>query len=149
MIAFLRSLLFKDFWLKLFSLVLATMTWFIVNAAVQNKASPAAPLSLAPVERKVFSNLPVMVMSSAEDVRSVRVSPKEIEVTVRGDPKILNTIQSKDIRVLVDLTGIQAAHDLRKRVEVSTPAGVAHERVEPNEVQVIFPRKNEPGGAEP
>jgi hypothetical protein len=40
---------------------------------------------------------------------------------------------------LVDLTGIGAAHDLRKRIEVSAPAGVTHVRVYPEEVQIIFP----------
>ena len=30
MIAFLRNLFFKDFWLKLFSLALAVLIWFTV-----------------------------------------------------------------------------------------------------------------------
>jgi len=38
------------------------------------------------------------------------------------------------------LTGIKAA-ELRKRIEVSTPAGVTHVRVAPQEVEIIFPGK--------
>jgi YbbR domain-containing protein len=142
MITFLRDLIFSDFWLKLFSFGLAVLIWFTINMAVQKEVSPAAPLTLAPTEQRVIPNLPVIIMSSAEDVRSFRVNPKEVEVTVQGDLKILNQLQNKDIRVLVDLSGIGAAHDLRKRIEVSTPAGVTHVRVEPEEVQVIFPAKD-------
>ncbi len=141
MIRFLRNLFFADFWLKLFSLALAILIWLTVNFALRRQGSPVASQTLVSSERS-FSHLPVVIMSSAEDVRSFRVNPKEVEVTVRGDSKLLQTLQNKDIHVLVDLTGIEAAHDLRKRIEVSTPAGVTHVRVEPAEVQVIFPPKS-------
>ncbi len=142
MIAFLQALILRDFWLKLFSFALAVLIWFIITIAIQNEVSPVASLTLGPLEQRTFASLPVMIMSSAEDVRSLRVNPKEVEVTVQGDLKTIRKLQPKDIRVLVDLTGIQAAHDLRKRIEVSTPAGVTHVRVDPEEVQVIFPSKS-------
>ena len=40
---------------------------------------------------------------------------------------------------VVDLTGLAATRGLRKRVEVSVPAGVAYLRVAPEVVQVIPP----------
>ena len=79
------------------------------------------------------------VLASAEDVHNFKVSPSEVAVTVQGNPKTLQNLQSNDIRAIVDLTGVGAARDLRKRVEVSVPAGVTHLRVTPEEVQVIFP----------
>ncbi len=142
MIALLQGLILRDFWLKLFSFVLAVLIWFTVNIAIQHEVSPVSSLTLGPLEQITFNRLPVMVMSSAEDVRSFRVDPKEVEVTLQGEGKALKKLQPKDIRVLVDLTGIEAAHDLRKRIEVSTPAGVTHVRVDPEEVQVIFPPKS-------
>jgi len=137
MIEFLRHLFFHDFWLKLFSLVLAVLIWFTVHFASQKEVSP---LTLTAEERK-FSNLPVMVMFAAEDVRTFIVKPNQVDVFVQGDPKILKNLQSRDIRVMVDLTGIEAAH-LRKRVEVSPPAGVTHARVSPQEVEVIIQPKS-------
>ena len=50
---------------------------------------------------------------------------------MQGNAKTLQNLQSKDIRAMVDLTGIGAARDLRKRIEVSVPAGVTHVRVMP------------------
>ncbi|MCX6923505.1 MAG: CdaR family protein, partial [Verrucomicrobia bacterium] len=130
MIAFLRNLLFEDFWLKLFSLALAILTWLTVTFVSPKDARP---------ETRVFSNLPVAVLASAEDMHNFKVKPTEVEVTVQGDPKIVQNLQSKDIRASVDLTGVGVARDLRVRIEVSVPAGVAPMRVVPDEVQVIFP----------
>lgn len=130
MIAFLRNLLLEDFWLKFFSLALAALIWFTVTFVSQKEVR---------TDKRVFFSLPVTVLSTAEDVRNFRVSPGVVQVTVQGDGGILQNLQSKDIRVMVDLTGVMAARELRKRVEVSAPAGVTFLRVTPEEVQVIFP----------
>src|SRR5215510_11167862 len=107
MIAFLRNLIVPDFYLKLFSFVLAVLTWFAVNSMANPKeGSPVAALSLAPSERIVLSNLPVIVLSSAADIRDYRVEPKEIEVTLQGDSRSLKNVQPRDIQVQVDLRGI-------------------------------------------
>jgi len=142
MIPRLRNLVFEDLWLKLFSFALAILIWFTVNFATKNEIIPRTPLSLAPREQRVFANLPVLIVCSAEDMRSFRVTPKEVQVTLEGEPKVLQKVQEKEIRVLVDLTGIEAAQGLRKRVEVSAPAGITHMRVEPEEVQIVFPPKS-------
>ena len=139
MIAFLHHLVFHDFWLKLFSLVLAVLIWFTVSLAIQKETSPVPPL-IRNMAQRTFLRLPVVVLSSAEDVREIEINPKEVEVTVEGEPRILQNVQSKDIRAIVDLTGIKAA-ELRKRIEVSTPAGVTHVRVAPQEVEIIYPSR--------
>ena len=130
MIKFLRHLFLDDFLLKLFSLSLAVVVWLIVTFASQ-KGAGTTP--------RVFYNLPVIVLSSAEDVRNFKVSPNEVIITVQGDAKAVQNLQSKDVRVTVDLTGVGTARELRKRIEVSLPAGIACMRVAPEEVQVIFP----------
>ena len=130
MIAVLRNLFVEDFWWKLFALALAVLIWLTVTFASQKEIG---------TDRRVFLNLPVAVLSSTEDVRNFKVSPNEVVVTVQGDAKTLQNLQSKDLRAMVDLTGVGAARDLRKRVEVSVPAGITHTRVMPGEVQVIFP----------
>jgi len=141
MIPFLQDLVLKDFWLKLFSFALAVLAWFTVDVALRNNpGAPIGALSFGPTQTRT-EHLTVTVMSSAEDVRSVRVNPKEVDVTIQGDGKILDHVQPKDIRVICDLTGIEATNALRRRIEITTPAGVTLLRVEPEEVQVIFPSK--------
>ncbi len=138
MIVFLRELFFHDFWLKLFSLALAVLIWLTVAFAIKKEGSPVVALTV-PLQEMAFSNLPVVVMSSAQDVRSIRVSPSQVEVTVQGEGKTLRGVQAKDIRVIVDLTDIEEAQGLKKRIEVSTPPGISLVRVFPSEVQIVFP----------
>jgi YbbR domain-containing protein len=131
MITFLRNLVLEDFWLKLFSLLLAVLLWLTVTFA--SRKDPG-------IDQRVLSKmLSVTILASTEDVHNFRVSPSEVAVTVQGNPKTLQNLQTNDIRAIVDLTGVGAARELRKRVEVSVPAGVTHMRVMPEEVQVIFP----------
>ena len=139
MIRFLRNVFFQDLWLKLFSLTLAVLTWLTVWFAIQKETSPAA--ILANIKERTFLNLPVTVLSSAADVHSFRVDPKEVQVTVQGDARMLDTVKSKDIRAIVDLTGIEPIGDVHKKIEVSTPPGVSHVRVMPEDVLVIFPTR--------
>ena len=131
MITLLRHLVLEDFWLKLFSLALAVLIWVTVTFVSQKDAG---------IEQRVLSKkLPVTILASAEDVHNFRVSPSEVAVTVQGNPRTLQNLQINDIRAIVDLTGVGAARDLRKRIEVSVPAGISQVRVTPEEVQVIFP----------
>ncbi len=130
MIAFLRHLFLDDFWLKLFSLALAVLIWLTVTFVSQKDIQTGT---------RVFLNLPIAVVSSAEDVHNFKLSPREVEVTVQGDVENLQNLQSRDIRAMVDLTGVEVASELRKPVEVSVPEGVTCIRVVPEEVQVIFP----------
>lgn len=142
MIRFLHQVFFEDLPLKLFSLGLAILTWLTVWFAIQREVSPSAALPGTKEKTLTFVNLPVSVLSSAGDVHTLRVEPKEVQVTVQGDSRILSTVKSKDIRVLVDLTGIEPIVGLRKRIEVSTPPGVTHVRVIPEEVLVISPTRH-------
>jgi YbbR domain-containing protein len=131
MIAFLRNLVLEDFWLKLFSLLLAVLLWLTVSFASRKDVG---------IDQRTLSKvLPVSILASAEDVHNFRVSPTEVVITVQGNPKTLQNLQTNDIRAVVDLTGLGAARDLRKRIEVSVPNGITPLRVVPEEVQVIFP----------
>lgn len=144
MIRFLRNLVFRDFWLKLFSLGLAVLVWFLVSPAVYHQPNPmAAALSNPRTEEQTYFNIEVQVLATAADVRSFKVNPSEVEVTVRGETNLLGQLQAKDIRALVDLTGIESApRGMRKRIEVTTPAGITLVRVIPAEVDVIVPPKS-------
>lgn len=144
MIAFLQRLFFHDFWLKLFSLVLAVLIWLTVSFAIERGGgdSQRAPTLGLNFKQRPFVGLPVVLLSSAIDVHEFKVEPKTVDVTVQGDAKTIDRLQPSDIRVLVDLTGIEAARELRKRIDVSTPPGVSHVRVIPSEVQISIPLKH-------
>jgi len=139
MIKFLRHLFFDDFLLKLFSLALAILFWITVSFAIQQKEGlPTPALSATTVARRFF-NIPVVAVSSASDVRNFKVSPEQVEVKVQGEVPIIENLEGKDLRALVDLTGVETNGNFRRPIEISAPAGVTLLRVLPQEVQVTPP----------
>ena len=141
MIAFFRNLFLHDFWLKLFSLALAILIWLTVWFARGRGISPMAALS-SHDPQQTFFNLPILVRLPASDVRTVEVNPEVVAVTVQGKAELLEDLKSRDIRAEVDLTGIESARGLRKRIEIILPPGVRYTRIVPDEVEVIVPPKN-------
>jgi YbbR domain-containing protein len=127
MIKFLRELCFNDFWLKLFSLALAVLIWLTVSFAIQKEA-----------QVRTFSNLPVTIVSSAQDVSHLKPFPAAVEVTVQGQRNMVQSLRANDIRVSVDVTGMLATSGVRKRLAVSTLAGISLVRVEPEEVEIDY-----------
>jgi YbbR domain-containing protein len=138
MIQLLRDVFFADFWLKLFSFTLAILIWLTVSFAIEKGKGSSAPL-IVPPQVRTFSKVPVRKMSAAEDVRHLKVNPSEVEVTVQGEANLIRGLGPGDIRAMVDLSGIETSHDLRKRLEVSTLAGISLVKIEPPEVEIVFP----------
>jgi hypothetical protein len=137
----MRNLLTKDVGWKLFSLALAMGIWFTVHALSREALTPARPLESWAT--RTFSDVSVLVVSAAADVREFTVRPALVQVTVSGRPEVMTALEEKEIRVTVDLTGIEAARDLKKRVDVSVPPGVTVVRVAPAELDVVVPPKPE------
>lgn len=136
----MRDWITKDFWWKFFSGFLAVAVWLTVHK-VREEPAVVATVTGSPV---TYDNLPVLVVSSASDVRSFRVLPGTVVVKVSGAPDVMAVLQANQIHPVVDLTGIaDAPANLKRRVEVTAPPGVTLVSVEPPEVGVLFPPRNE------
>jgi hypothetical protein len=62
-------------------------------------------------------------------------------VTVRGEPKLLKNLTAEDVHAQVNLSGVESANGMRKRIEIILPAGVAYTHLSPEEVEVrVSPR---------
>ena len=128
MIMAMRDLVTKDLGWKLFSLLLAIAIWLTVQT-IRSESTRA------------FANLPVLVVSAAGDVREFKVKPGVVEVTVSGRPDVMAVLTEKDVHASVDLTDLEAARDLRKRIDVSAPPGVTVVKIVPAFVDVAAPPK--------
>ena len=118
------------------SLVLAAAIWLTVSRILHEASAPA---SATGGNTLTYGNLPVRVVAAAADVHLYRVAPETVKVTVTGTPEAIAVLQAKQIRATVDLTGIEAARELKRSVEVTVPAGISVVRVEPVKVGVILP----------
>jgi hypothetical protein len=130
MIVFTRNLVTKDFWLKLFSLALATLIWLTVWFSTHGETTTSPWLALLgrPPDESVLT-VPIHVPGGTCD-------PAEVTVTLRGDQRILKSLKPQNIRAEVDLTGVQSANGLVRPVEIILPKGIFYTRVEPEEVAV-------------
>ena len=136
----LRNLIFKDWLLKVLSVTLAVFIWVTVSVLIRREEPRQELTPVLNTPARVF-RVPVLVMSAAADVRECRVKPESVEVTVRGEAAVLEKLQERDIHALVDLTDIESARGLRKRIEVTTPPGVVYTLVTPEDVEVVVPPK--------
>ena len=134
----MRDLFFKDLGWKLLSLFLALAVWLTVHQIDMESDNTLLATAGSTV---TFSSLPVLIVSTASDVRDFRVAPNTVSVTVSGPINVIANLQASQIRPMVDLTDIAAAKDLNRRVDVSTPAGVTLISVTPPRVGVILPPK--------
>jgi hypothetical protein len=137
----MRDWFIKDLGWKLFSILLALAIWLTVHKILEESAPPpiiTPPLPPSPVAM-TFTNLPVLIVSAAADVREFHVTPNAVTVTVSGQPEIMAALQADQVHALVDLTDIEAARNLHRRVDISTPTGVTLVNVDPVEVNVVIP----------
>ena len=95
----------------------------------------------AEIEDLVFSGRIENIRPTAEAIgKAVRIDPTAIQITVRGEGKVLEALQSRDIRAEIDLTGIQG-RAFRKRVDITLPEGIVKVQVVPADVEVILPQQ--------
>jgi len=132
----MRDFFFKDLGWKIFSLLLAAGIWLTVHRILLESTGAESHAAGSPV---TYGNLPVFIVASASDVHLYRVAPNAVSVTVSGSPDAIAVLQANQIRATVDLTDIESAKDLKRRVEVSVPSGITLISVEPPKVGVIIP----------
>jgi len=141
MIRLLRHLVVDDFQLKVLSLALALMFWVTVSFAIRQKEVLPVTIPAQTMEVRSFFNVPVAVVSAASDVHAFTANPGQIEVTVQGEPRFMEPLQAKNIRVLANLTGIDTSRNPRVPLDVSVPANVTLLGIFPREVQIVAPSK--------
>jgi YbbR domain-containing protein len=97
----LRSLIVDHFWLKLFSLILATLIWLAVRANVNNEGVTRR-FDAADITR-TFTRRPVQVMTDTGAHAAVLVEPDAVDIVVRGGAEQIDKLQEQQVRPFVRL----------------------------------------------
>ncbi len=134
----MRNWFIKDLGWKFFSVVLATAIWLTVYK-MRRESETIGPTGIQ--DQATFDNVPVLIVSSAADVRDYRVKPAAVSVTVGGAQDDIAKLHADQVRAFVDLTGIDAGN-LHRRVYVTAPSGLSLVGVDPPEVDVVIPPPN-------
>lgn len=128
-----RDAVLHNFWLKLFSLVLATMIWFAIFSA-QNSPRADRPLfGNASVE---MHNVPITVMKSAGDLRTFRLEPGTVDVTVQGPRAKAQVLTPGSLEVFINLSDVNDTVGLTKKILVHVPPDFTVVKVSPPEVRL-------------
>jgi hypothetical protein len=146
----LRDYVLNNVGRKLVSLCLASLIWFTVSSADRKEPrlleSALESLLPKPVTELVpgeFTQIPIAVVSLAQDTRAFRLEPRQAKVIVSGERGLLRRLTAKDIQVVVDLTDLANAKKtdantnlILRPVRVRPPEGITVVKVEPSHVQV-------------
>jgi hypothetical protein len=130
---FSRRLIEENLGLKAFSLLLAALIWFTIRFGLHHDVSLTASRLK---DQRIFGPLPITVMTEAADLRSFRVVPSEVTVTVTGNPEMLQRLTSREIQVFVNLVDAQDTPGMLKKIDVFPPFGISVRKVNPPVVQV-------------
>jgi len=146
----LRDYVLNNLGRKLVSLCLASLIWFNVSSTDQKEPrlleSPFGALLSRQGTEQVpgeFTQIPIAIVSLAQDTRAFRLDARQAKVTVSGERGLLVRLTAKDIQAVVDLTDLANAKKtdpstnlIIRPVRVRSPDGISVLKVEPSEVVV-------------
>ena len=133
----MRDWITKDFWCKLFSVILAVAIWLTVHKV---REEPVGSPSLAD-NTLTYTRIPVRIVSTGADMSQYRLAPSVVSVTVSGPSEVMGVLQANQIRAAVDLSDLETNPELKRRVEVAVPFHVTLISVDPQKIGVIIPPK--------
>ncbi len=129
----LRDKILHNFWLKVFSVILAMMIWFAIQSNLQTEAKfPQSPFR--PVETRDFRR-PIAISTSATNQLVFKIEPSHVSVKIRGDRSFVRKLNLSDIQVYVDLTDVRDVHGSFP-IQVHVPREVGLYEVWPSRVHV-------------
>src|SRR2546426_4624267 len=146
----LRDYVLNNLGRKLVSLCLASLVWFNVSSMDRKEPrlleSPFGSLLPKPVTEWVtgeFTQIPIAIVSLAQDTRAFRLDVRQAKVIVSGERGLLIRLTAKDIQAVVDLTDLANAKKtdastnmMIRAVRVRAPDGISVLKVEPSNVLV-------------
>lgn len=132
MILFVRNLVVKDFWLKLFAFALAVLIWLTVKFSIRGEGM-FTPGFFGRSSDEIVMVIPVHV--PATDPSAYIVQPAEVQITLHGDPKLLKSLADDDVQAQVDIPNAESAEGVRQ-VRIILPQGIAYTRLSRDVVDV-------------
>lgn len=126
MIAFFERYVFPNFFLKVLSLLLATLLWFSISRGQQ----PTEVAIRAPI---VFQHVPRQLEISSESI-------PEAQIRVRGPERMVRQLKTNEVQAEIDFTGVRPGErtfDLTSQ-QVRHPRDIEIIQVVPSQLHLTF-----------
>ena len=119
--------IFRNFWLKIFSLFLAIVLWYYAN--LQNRS-----LGLRIIEKEI-KNIPVKVLINPGSEKSFTLEPSQATVKIRGRKEIIEKRDKDDIYLFVDVR-FEEKGTYQLPLKCTLPRGVEIVALYPSRIKV-------------
>jgi hypothetical protein len=131
----LRSLILRNFWLKAFSVVLATAIWFFIHDGIREDAA-LHQFRLEHGLPQGYIRVPVTIQTEPGDKRIFRWEPTEVVVIAQGEDAALRSAAEHAIRVYLNLTSFHSTEPVAEELQVEAPANINVIDISPSVVTV-------------
>lgn len=131
----LRTLILRNFWLKLFSVALATVIWLAIHYGIRNDVV-VGPLTINRTLAQEYVRAAVTVRQRPGDTRVFRISPNEVVLVAVGEDTILRQAAKKNLQVYVDLTDFESKDPTVEQLQSEAPADINIIEISPSVVTV-------------
>jgi hypothetical protein len=125
-----RHLILHNFWLKLFSIALATVLWLAIDYSIHNQQSLNQLLTAD------YIRVQVSIQTKPGEKRVFRITPNEVIVIAVGKDAASFQATRKDVRVNLDLTHFDAKESSTEELRAQAPPGITVLEIIPYTVQV-------------
>jgi hypothetical protein len=130
----IRSLILHNFWIKLFSVLLATLIWFAVQSGIEKKVQPPKNPITSPNTKNIY--VPVRILTQPGEAVDFKVEPAEIVISVTGEDANLRDLDPKKNVAYVNLTGFRSSRETNQQVQLDVPNGITVNSMLPRAVKI-------------
>jgi hypothetical protein len=131
----LPDLILRNFWLKFFSVALATVIWLGIHYGTRND-SPINQININSLLAQEYVRVPVAVVAPPGDTRIFKITPNEVVVFAVGEKTALRKAAEKSIRVYVDVTNVHSRQSALEEVHADVPPEINVFEISPTMVTV-------------
>ena len=127
MLDLLKKYIFRDFKLKVLSLILAAMLWFAVSYMGESKMGFSVKIGVDKLGKEFIIK---------------KIENEEVLITVDGPVSILKGIRARDIRLTLNMSDVKEGRHVftLQETDVQTPKGVKVEALKPDFVAIELDR---------
>lgn len=126
-----RDYILHNFWWKLLSLLLAALTWLMIETTFKNEEELQKTPVMPGASLRSFPAVPVTLLTSVANAGRFTVVPQTVKVDVTGTQEALEKLQQQDLKAYVDVTDAEDEMQFRKTIQLQTPKDLRAAAVPP------------------
>jgi hypothetical protein len=119
----LPTFIVRNFWLKFFSVALATVIWLGIHYGIRSEFS-ISQLNINNLLAQEYVRVPVTIIKSPGDNRVFRITPTDVVVIAVGEKNSLRNAAQKNIRAYVNLANFHFRQSPAEEVHADVPPDI-------------------------